>query len=158
MKWYQHLLVGLFAVFGILFVFSLFYNLSPQLIVVTVVPLAFGSILPDIDHPSSKVRKIFNLFLLIFSLTLSYIFLSFIFEFNFLFIFFLFLVTIIIFLAVNAIIPRHRGLLHRGVSAVLFGILCFLITWKIFDFQISIISGVCGVIGYSSHLIVDRLT
>jgi inner membrane protein len=161
MNWYRHLLLAfIFLLFTLLILFHIFPSLkfSFELLIFASFPFLIGSLLPDIDHPSSKIRKIFNLFLLIFSFVLSYTILSFILEFGVLFVLFFLLLTVAIFLITTIMIPKHRGPLHSGMSAVIFGIFCFLLIWKIYDFELGLVGGICGMLGYLSHVTVDYFT
>ena len=106
--------------------------------------LILGSVLPDVDHPFSKIRKSFRYVLFIF------VFLSFIFLLNqgiletknsngtnsdsnsinsALFALFRLLISVIgsfiIVFLIDSLIPGHRGIIHGFSFAFIFGILSF---------------------------------
>ena len=173
MLWYQHLIIGFVLFFSVLYLYY-FYSESEmiggsvdtKIFFILGLPILLGSILPDIDHPFSKIRKLFNLFLL---------FLAFIFSFSFITSFVIifdlkppfysiflstFVLTLFIYYGTNFIIPPHRGPLHTMIAAAVFGFLCFFVSVFFFslDPNVSLLAFSAGVIGYSSHILVDILS
>ncbi len=140
MNYPEHIAVGLVLGIAILFFFN-------SLNLFSVVFVGLCSILPDIDHPKSKVSQL--LYFLVFAL--SFIFIEPIIQKYFAFsisivLNLLFSATIIIlWLAVK---PRHRGVTHSLLFAVAFAILAFYFYGL----------GICiaGLASYLSHIVLDK--
>ena len=110
--------------------------------------VALCSILPDIDHPKSKISQL--MYFLVF--TLSFLFIQPIIQkyFNFamsIIITLLFSITVIIlWLAVK---PKHRGITHSLIFAI-----AFMLTAVYFE---GLIIGISGFASYASHILADSI-
>lgn len=113
-----------------------------------------GSILPDIDHPSSIPRKSLRQLLFIFALFFgAFLFLEHSSNIYLALVFF-----VIPFLAVfilDSTIPAHRKFFHTLNAAFLFSIAIFFLSLTKLPFVGSLLLASCGFAGYVLHLILD---
>ena len=149
MNWPAHIMIG--ALFGI--ILSIFLNVSILEGAVLTAFAAFCALAPDIDHDSSKIRKISNITVPITALGFS------------------FASTctdgatctlddlrtiILIGLAITGCYmviitffrPRHRGITHTIFASLIFAVLIYVFS----DLNFAL----AGFAGYSSHLVADR--
>jgi inner membrane protein len=137
----QHLAIGIG--FGLI-ILAAFNSLTIN----SFIFIALCSILPDIDHPKSKISQL--LYFLVFAL--SFLFIQPIIQKYFsliisIIITLLFSATVIImWLAVK---PKHRGLTHSLAFA-----LVFMLIAVYFE---GIVVGVAGFFSYVSHIIADKI-
>lgn len=150
MRWRAHVLIGAFLSFAVLYLLGARDPIGLALL------SSFGALsalVPDLDHDSSKGRKILDMAVLIFSLLAVYLWdcggtacvpapakaLPSI---------MLFLAIVggyfILFLVFK---PKHRGITHTLLANSAFG----LALWLIFGDSIAI----AGTVGYFSHLLAD---
>jgi membrane-bound metal-dependent hydrolase YbcI (DUF457 family) len=156
MNWYQHLAIGLFVLFSFLLLLSHLHQFGTKEILLTGIPLLIGCLIPDIDHPKSKIRKVFNFIFVILSFFAGLLVLSFFLD-IFLSTLAAIALTAIAFVFVSAAIPAHRGILHSYISAIAFGALCFAIILKFDSFFSAFLAGLSGAVGYLLHILADAL-
>ncbi|MBU0590976.1 metal-dependent hydrolase [Candidatus Micrarchaeota archaeon] len=151
MNWKSHALIGA------ILAFVLFYLLGSRDMLELIIIIFFGAIsalVPDLDHDTSKGKKILDLvfisivfFVLYFSQcgksfcipSLGAIGQLIIFFFAFLGVYFLFF---------RFFKPKHRGITHTLVSCFVFSVLIYLIAgW---------IMALASLTGYLSHLLADQ--
>ncbi|MBI5159593.1 metal-dependent hydrolase [Candidatus Micrarchaeota archaeon] len=156
----EHFIFGLvLAIIGLLV-----FNGSASFTTSTICVITFitGSILPDVDCPSSTPRKTFRKLL---ALALGVVAILFLYNhYNNIFpycstafgnscILFIPLATLLLaFLAykfIDKTIPSHRGILHSPFSALAFSVICFFIS------NYSIPVAVSSFLGYLAHLALD---
>lgn len=159
-----HLLVGTLVLLLILFP-TVHWGLIPfGMIPFVAIALMSGAVLPDIDQDSSIPRRVLNGAVFVISL---FIFAS-LFQSNW----WLFsrpygdlmaiaLAVLLPFGAVwlvDLMMPRHRGILHSGWAAALFGFVLFLslvlINFGLFN---AAVIGASGFVGWITHRAVDFL-
>jgi membrane-bound metal-dependent hydrolase YbcI (DUF457 family) len=136
----------------------------PQLdLTASVISLLIGSVLPDIDHPSGKLRKSLR-FVIFGSIVLLVYFLLtnwgniVVFSNNVI----LSLVTLSILLffsylaatAIDRTIPGHRGVIHSVPAAAFYAALCG-ISSSLFGVVSPLFIAFAGGLGYLTHLISD---
>ncbi|MGB9719378.1 MAG: metal-dependent hydrolase [Candidatus Anstonellales archaeon] len=136
MNWPAHVLFGLVA--GAVAVY--FFNLDYFLLVFSIL----GALAPDIDHDSSKIRKIVDWSFPILALFMAYAHFKTINE--TVFVYALALIGIY-HIVITYLKPKHRGITHTFVFA-------FIISAIIY-FLFSLNAGILFFIGYASHLISD---
>lgn len=156
----EHFVFGLLlAIVGLLF-----FNGSAIFTTSTFSVLAFltGSILPDVDCPSSTPRKSFRTLL---AIALAIVALLFLYNhynnlspycsiaFGNSCVILIPLATLLLaflsFKFIDKTIPSHRGILHSPLSALAFGLVCFLAS------NYSFPVGVSAFLGFLSHLALD---
>ncbi len=150
MRWRAHVLIGVFLSFAVLYLFGMRDLAGLALL------SAFGGLsamVPDLDHDSSKGRKILDVLAMLFSLLAVYLWncggavcvpstaraLP----------------TLMLFLALMGgyfvlfllFKPSHRGITHTILANAVFG----LALWVIFGDSIAM----AGTVGYFSHLLAD---
>ena len=141
MDWKLHLF------FGVLFgsIFAYFFDLPLSDYVLFLAISGFSSLLPDIDHPKSKISQI--VFAMVYLLILSF---SFYYSKNFLQSIILSIILIsIFFLLYFTFKPSHRGITHKFWFSVLFSFFLYLV----FGFF-----AIAFFLGYFSHILVDLLS
>jgi len=136
MNWPAHVLFGLVAG-GIA---AYFLNLDYFLVVFAVL----GALAPDIDHDSSKIRKIIDWSFPILAFFMAYSYFKKLDESVFVYALAIIGVYHII---ITYLKPKHRGITHTFIFAFLISA----IVWFIF----SLGAGVLFFIGYISHLVAD---
>lgn len=153
----EHLFWGV----SLALVFALLFSRELPLRIASLSAAAFlaGSLLPDIDHPKSKPRKVmrYALVALFFALMLLWGFGELCSILGGFCDYALLLGAVLPFLLVSLVersIPSHRGLLHSPIAALVYGGICFLI------FQVALgegglFIGVAGCSGYLAHLLLD---
>jgi membrane-bound metal-dependent hydrolase YbcI (DUF457 family) len=140
MDWKSHLFLGiLFSSF-----FAYFLNLSFQDYILFLIVGGISCLLPDIDHPKSKISQIF--FALVFILILDF---SFSYSKNPLQFLILSLILIsIFFILYFTFKPSHRGLTHKLSFLLLFSLILY---FFLGIFALAFFSG------YLSHILADKL-
>ena len=158
--WYSHAIVGLIV--AMIFI-TVMRDITQTTLIASIIALLIGSILPDLDHPSGKLRGMLRylvfgslVLILYFLLTewgyvaaftpgtmISIISLSII-------LFFSYVITI----GLERFIPKHRGPIHRFTAAMIYMLFCGAApyTFKIISPEIVAIA---GGLGYITHLISD---
>jgi membrane-bound metal-dependent hydrolase YbcI (DUF457 family) len=168
MRFISHLLVGIIVL--VVFYFLLHPEIST--LIPSAIALLLGSVLPDVDHPFSHVRKVFRLiaFVLIFVFLFLFLLTPLIASFmqdkclsfgceNYLLIVQIIVAAIISFIIVMIIdffIPFHRGPLHGIAATVGYSIVCGIIAMNYFPSDYFLIAA-AGLVGYLSHIIPDAL-
>ncbi len=158
--WYSHAIFGL--ILTVLFI-TFFRNIPTYDMLVGSVALVLGSMMPDIDHPKSKIRQ--SLRILLFLVVLFFVLLLLNTETatNLLkgytdipilaaAIVSLFVAIFIVFL-IDRFIPPHRGPVHRISAAIVYAVLCTIIA--VFVNANIFVTAFAGLIGYLSHLVGD---
>jgi len=159
-RWYSHAIVGLIV--AILFI--LLTPDAPQMTMVgSVLALLIGSILPDIDHPSGKLRGMLRYLIFGFVMLMLYFLLT---DWGYItaftpgtmtsmislgvVLFFSYVITI----GFEKIIPKHRGPIHRFTAALIYTLFC-----GIASHSFGVVSpetvALAGGLGYLTHLISD---
>lgn len=158
MRWLEHAAVG--VVVALLFVI-IGRGLNAETLVVCSAAAILGSVLPDIDHPMSKIRKLFRFVLFLVLLIVIFLLLTtpsasaFVGKDIFIvFIASILLSALFVFVA-DMFIPPHRGPLHSVGAAAVYGIASGLLAIKIGS---AVAIGAAAALGYISHIIVDALT
>ncbi|MEM4707558.1 MAG: metal-dependent hydrolase [Candidatus Anstonellales archaeon] len=136
MNWPAHVFFGLVAG-GVA---AYFFNFDYLLVVFSVL----GALAPDIDHDSSKIRKIIDFSFPILAFFMTYSYLKNINE--MLFIYTLALIGIY-HIIITYLKPRHRGIMHTFIFALVVSIIIY--------FMFSLTAGILFFIGYASHLVAD---
>lgn len=108
----------------------------------------FYAILADLDHDSSMITKIFHIGSFAGIIWMGYVYLT---ED---YIYALYLAGVLLVLLIIRFLLRHRGLLHTPIGAVIFCI-PFFILWVSTNDITWLIWGFFGMVGYSSHLLLD---
>ncbi len=151
MRWRSHVIIGAALTFAVI------YLLGQHDLEALGLLVAFGALsalVPDLDHDSSKGRKILDTAVIAFSLLAVYLW-------NCLGTICIpsgakILPSLILFLAIvggyfiafRIFKPRHRGITHTLAANAVFGIAL----WVVFGDLIAI----AGAIGYFSHLLADQ--
>ncbi len=149
MDWKLHVILSLFLYFLIISFsqFSLIYSVQALLI------LVFSSLLPDLDHPKSMIRKI--TFILVFYLMMLFIIIELAMDVG------TKALIIIIILILAYYIYKNLPLKHRGKRSLHLWRYCFLfggISLILFALaNINITFALFIIVGYASHLISDRI-
>jgi len=158
--WYFHAIIGLIV--AILFIIAM-RDIPQTTLMASVIALLIGSILPDLDHPSGKLRGMLRylifgslVLLLYFLLTqwgyitiftpgtmISIISLSII-------LFFSYVITI----GLERFIPSHRGPIHRIIAAVIYAFFCGAASYT-FGIDPPQVTALAGGLGYLTHLVSD---
>ena len=158
--WYSHAIVGL--VVAMIFIMVM-RDIAQTTLIASVIALLIGSILPDLDHPSGKLRGMLRylifgslVLMLYFLLTqwgyiatfapgtmLSIISLSII-------LFFSYVITI----GLERFIPKHRGPIHRLTAAMIYMLFCGIASYT-FKITLPEVAALAGGLGYLTHLISD---
>ena len=149
MDWKLHAILSLFLYFVIIsiFQFSLAYSVQALSI------LVFSSLLPDIDHPKSVIRKI--VFIIIFYLMILFVVLELPIGMEMKIL--IMIITLILTYYFYRNIPlKHRGprSLHRWRYVVVFPIISFPLLLLA---NINITLSLFIIVGYGSHLISDKI-
>ena len=150
MNWRSHALIG-----AILVLLAIYFLMGVRDIVQLAYLSALGALCalaPDLDHESSKGRKIADATAVILALWIAYdstcggrICLPNILAMA---------LTILIVLGAYFVLftllkPRHRGITHTLVACLVFAILIYLLAGPL--------AAICGAVGYFSHLLADGL-
>lgn len=142
MDWKTHIAVGVILAGAAFYLFSL----DPMMVILLSLFSGFSALLPDIDHKMSKIRSITDKLFILFAVIYSYVSCSTcrvaeIAKDSL-------VLTGIYFLILTFLSPRHRGITHSIFFVLMYGgILYFL-----FNFNLAL----AGMIGYVSHLLIDR--
>lgn len=107
---------------------------------------AVSALLPDIDSPYSKPRKYFRYLLLAGLALIALAYYASLASIHFLF---PFAFPVLGFIAIEASIPGHRGLMHSPSAALAWGAALFLL-------MRSPIAGLAAAFGYATHLLIDH--
>ena len=167
-NWFIHSLSG--AILAIICI-MLYPNMDPTVMCSAVIATVLGSIIPDIDHPKSKVRNVFRSLMLIGIISAIYLFVSNIVMIDFsainqtysndlLLVLISFSVSLFIAVVLTTIletfIPRHRGSVHRIFAGLAYAVLIFIIS-LFYGFTDPLFISFWGFLGFLAHLIVDNL-
>jgi len=147
MNWPEHLLIGLLLGGAI----AAFMGLSPFMIILAAAISGFSALVPDIDHDSSKVRQITDVSIPVFALFVSISggcsgFSCTFEDWQGIIVSALAMVGAYMIL-ITYFKPKHRGITHTIVVALLYGALIFLMS----NFNFAIFA----LAGYMSHLVAD---
>ena len=151
MRWRAHVLIGAFLSFAVLYILG---TREPASLALLSAFGALSALVPDLDHDSSKGRKVLDMAVLLFALLAVYLWecggqacvpspakaLP----------------SLMLFLAIvggyfvlfRIFKPRHRGITHTLLANAAFG----LALWVVFGDSIAI----AGTVGYFSHLLADQ--
>ena len=159
---YQHLIVGLILT---VIALILLRDLGGIELAAIAVAISFGSLVPDIDHPTSKIRKGFRKLLIVGSTALVYLtitstfvgtliseYVSEIWQILVVSIF----TGVTIAYVIDRSIPSHRGIIHGALAAMVYAVLCY-VAMIILNIGNPLIIAIGGLVGYLSHTITDRL-
>lgn len=145
MNWKSHIFIGcLFTLAAMLILFNIkdFFTLTAL--------TTFGglsALLPDLDHDLSKGRKILDVIVILGSiLFFVFFFNSYSLQNSILYSLALMGIYFVLFALFK---PRHRGVTHSIVFAVIYSVILFFLA----DFNLA----VAGFIGYFSHLLADGM-
>lgn len=158
--WYSHAIVGLMVAI----LFMLLTLDAPQTTMVgSILALLIGSILPDIDHPSGKLRGMLRYLIFGFVMLMLYFLLT-----NWGYIraftpgtmnsmvslgvvlFFSYVITV----GFEKLIPKHRGPIHRFTAALIYMLFCGVASHS-FGIASPETVALAGGLGYLTHLISD---
>ena len=142
MDWRSH------AIIGALFAAIVFYllNAGSVSIILLAIFAGFSALLPDIDHDSSKIRKITDSAFILFSFVYSFFSCP---SCDILSLLKSALILIgLYFLIISLFKPKHRGITH----SLLFVLIYALVLYLFFGINLAI----AGFIGYLSHLVADN--
>ncbi len=151
MRWRSHILIGAVLVFAVLFLLGQSSGIGIWFLT------AFGALsalVPDLDHDSSKGRKLLDTFIIVFALLAVYVWecgggLCIPAPASLLPSMILFLAIIGgYFIAFRIFKPRHRGITHTLAANAVFGIALYVIFGDLI--------AVAGTVGYFSHLLADQ--
>lgn len=160
--WYYHAIIGLIA--AIIFILAM-PNLPQTTLTISVIAMIIGSILPDLDHPSGKLRGALRYLVFGSVILLLYFFLT---ESGYITIFgpgtllSIIALAVILFLSyaitigLERSIPPHRGPIHRLTAALVYALFCGIASYS-FGIAYANIVGLAGGLGYLTHLISDIL-
>ena len=161
-NWYQHLIVGLILTSIALI---LLRDLGGIELAAIAVAISFGSLVPDIDHPTSKIRKSFRKVLIVGSIALVYLIITspfvgtlisgYVSEMWQILVISIFAGVTIAYV-IDRSIPSHRGIIHGVLAAMVYAILCYLAA-IVLTIGSPLMIGIGGLVGYLSHTITDRL-
>lgn len=120
--------------------------------------IAFGfAFLPDIDHPKAVARKMYRKIGLA---VLSLIFFALLWTYWHINIFVSFALAVIlsaVFVKMSEVImPKHRGITHQFVFALAISILLYA-TLALLGVRNNLVYAFSGLVGYSSHILLDRI-
>ncbi len=140
MNWKPHLAIG------IILTAIVFYFLGTGLVGLVIFSLFGGlcALVPDLDHDSSKGRKILDLVAILFALVLAY----FINGFGLAMLLTFLVISGAYFVIFKLFKPKHRGITHTIFACFVFAIGLFLLAGK----EIAM----AGFVGYLSHLLADN--
>lgn len=154
MNWKSHTLIAFFLSLAIFyFVFSIREAVQiPQLLFLSIFS-ALSALVPDLDHDLSKGRKLLDAVVIVFAFGIAAYFYFFNSASGIPSSFFgppmiFFAIPGFYFIAFKILKPRHRGATHTIVLCFAFSVLVYLIA----GLQLA----VAGLIGYFSHLLVDK--
>ncbi|MEM4360144.1 MAG: metal-dependent hydrolase [Candidatus Bilamarchaeaceae archaeon] len=149
MNWSAHFFIG--AALGS--IFSALLGFSPFMIILISLVAGVSALAPDIDHDSSKIRRIADLtvplFALLFSVSSRCAYLSCSLD-----AWQTILTSALALVGGYTIVltylkPKHRGIIHSLAFAVIYGLLLLTIS----DFTFALF----GFLGYFSHLVADGI-
>ena len=142
MDWKSHIVIGFIGTAVILYLLSI----SLDLLILLSLFSGLSALLPDIDHDSSKIRKITDKSVIIIAAGYSFLtcrtcgILELVKQ--------TLIITGLYFLIMTFAKPKHRGITHSILFAGMYGAALFLF----FNIHLAI----AGFVGYVSHLIADR--
>ncbi len=147
-----HFLIGALAS---IIVFLFVFPVDKFMLMVLAIFSAFSALVPDLDHETSKLRKLLNIFL---PLGLfAFVLLKSCPDFQcsaFSFDFFLLLIKEwlvmcgLYFIVMTYLKPKHRGITHTLFAGAVYGLLVYSVLGLYF--------GLSGLLGYCSHLLADN--
>lgn len=151
MDWKSHAVIGAFFAIAVLYVFGVQDNF---LLVLFGLFGALSALVPDLDHDSSKGRRILDVVFVSFAFLAVYLGecgggicvpqAGKIFPMATLF----FALVGAYFILFRFFKPRHRGITHTLVACFVFGVLMYLL--------LGLTVALAGIAGYFSHLVADR--
>ncbi|MBI5229174.1 metal-dependent hydrolase [Candidatus Micrarchaeota archaeon] len=170
MNYFAHLLFSFALVYGLLYAFSLIAPIQIPVNLQTIAVIGLGALLPDVDHPKTKVFKLIALlFLIIGTAFIHSAFFSsgheenlnnslnaitgfaVVFNQNVIAWVVSFLAALVLFGIILLLKPKHRTITHSPLAALLFAAAVALITKSVFY-------GITGFAAYTSHLLVDKIS
>jgi membrane-bound metal-dependent hydrolase YbcI (DUF457 family) len=151
MDWKAHTVIG--AIFALASAHILEVRDFPELVFLAFFG-ALCALLPDLDHESSKGRKILDSAMLLIALIIGWLFacggsvcvpaVESLYSIGTVF----FIILGAYFFIFRVFKPRHRGITHTLVSCFAFGVLVY--------FAAGFVPALAGFSGYLSHLVADR--
>ena len=167
-NWFTHSLSG--AILALLCIL-LYPGIDSAILVSAIIATVLGSVIPDIDHPKSKIRNIFRSLLIIGAVSFIYLAVSFFVRVDFgainetfsneiLLILISFSVSLFLAVILTTIlerfIPRHRGSVHRIFAGLVYALMVFVIS-MLYGLGDPLFISFWGFLGFLSHLLVDNL-
>jgi hypothetical protein len=157
----EHILAGLVSL--VILILLGFGKLSMNVLIIASFVFIIGSVLPDLDSPFSKPRRIFRKVILAIMILLIFVFYdgivsicnSTIKSYCAYSPLFAALTPLLVLVILDALIPRHRGFLHSFSAAVVYGVFVLLILINKPSLSDSLIISLFGAIGYTVHILVD---
>ena len=158
--WYSHAIVGLIV--AILFIMAM-RDIAQTTLTASVMALLIGSILPDLDHPSGKLRGMLRYLIFGFLVLMLYFLLA---QWGYTSAFApgtmisIISLSIILFLGyvitigLERFIPKHRGPIHRFTAAMIYAFFCGAACYT-FNIISPEVVALAGGLGYLTHLISD---
>ncbi len=149
MNWPEHMFIG--ALFGIILAFLLGLPILEAALIIAMASIS--ALAPDIDHDSSKIRKIANITVPIaalgfsFAATCSEGFMCTLDDLRSVVVLGL-AITGLYMIIITFCKPKHRGITHTIFAALIFAV--FIYIFSDLNFALA------GFAGYSSHLIADK--
>jgi len=160
--WYSHAIVGLIVAIAFIMVMR---DLSQTALTTSVIAMLIGSILPDLDHPSGKLRGMLRYLVFVAIVLLLYFFLT---QSGYIAVFApgtlvsIIALAMILFLSyaitigLERFIPGHRGPVHRLTAALIYSLLCGISAYS-FGIPSAATIAAAGGAGYLTHLVSDML-
>jgi len=149
MNWPEHILIG--ALFGVILALLLDLPIIESALII--VMASISALVPDIDHDSSKIRKIANVSVPIAAVGFAFVStctegaMCTLEDMRSVIILGL-AITGLYMIVITFFKPKHRGITHTIFSALIFAL--FIYIFSDLNFALA------GFAGYSSHLIADK--
>lgn len=142
MNWKLHCLLAVVLSFG---VFYFFFHVNNTILLLQFLILSgLSALIPDLDHETSKGRKILDALVIILAILFSY----FVYSISISAVYLFLVIVGAYFIIYKLFKPKHRGITHSLVLCLGFSILIYYLLGELF--------AIAGFIGYGSHLLADR--
>jgi hypothetical protein len=164
----QHELFGivLWIIFLVYLILTYMTSLAPQrLVYIGLIAFVFcfvGASMPDIDQKNSVAFRRIRFLLGVITFVVSFVMLAPRFTHDPIGIGYLLgvcaLITAVIIILLYALMPYHRGPIHSLKTAVIYGVICLIITYVLlFNIWLSMVIAFFALLSFISHLLVDKL-